>query len=269
MKRLYSLCIVALMLLAFVPNVHAQATVNSTTLSTAITTPTPNTGPATSVTVASLGSGSTAIAVGNVLFIDGEAMIVTVIPTSGTTVTVRRAQLSTNAQTHPANALIYYGLPQYFASGVPGRQLYGGTCVAANQLANPVIDTVNRTFWNCDPISLIWGSWQLSAPFGTTLNYHGVLNVAYTVKPWDDIVAVTSMGNAAGTGSMVTLTLPSATGLKGKVLMFKDETGLPGTNLNTILLSINPNSGNTSGKILTGYGTLRLYSNGTSWYTAP
>lgn len=263
MKRLYSLCIVALMLLAFVPNVHAQATVNSTTLSTAITTPTPNTGPATAVTVASLGSGSTAIAVGNILFMDGEAMIVTVVPTSGTTLTVRRAQLSTNAQTHPASALIYYGLPQYFSSGVPGRQLYGGSCVSANQAANPTIDTVNRTFWNCDPISLIWGSWQLSAPFGATLNYHGVANVAYTVKPWDDIVGITSLTTG------VVLTFPAATGLKGKVVMIKDETGRAGTGLNTIQVSITPNGGSTSAQITTGFGSLKLYSNGTSWFVAP
>ena len=263
MKRLYSLCIVALMLLAFVPNVHAQATVNSTTLSTAITTPTPNTGPGNLVTVASLGSGSTAIAVGNVLFMDGEAMIVTVIPTSGSTLTVRRAQLSTNAQTHPANALIYYGLPQYFSSGVPGRQLYGGTCVAANQAANPTIDTVNRTFWNCDPISLIWGSFQLSTPLGETLNYHGVANVAYTIKPWDDIVAVTSLTTG------VLLTLPSATGLRGKVVQIKDETGRTGTGNNTINISVSPNSSNVSSQLLTGFGTLRLYSNGTNWFTAP
>jgi hypothetical protein len=259
MKRLYSLLLVAGLLLAFTPDIRAQVTLNTTTLSTAITTPSPaQTNGTTAVTVASLGSGATAIAAGNLLVIDGETMLVRVVPTSGTTLTVQRAYNGSIAQTHAANSLIFYGLPQYFVRGTPGLQIYQGTCTAAYFSAMPIVDNVNSMLWNCADGR--WGALRIASPSTALQVYHPVANVNYTALITDDVIGFTSLTATR------TVTLPSAVGIAGKTILIRDESGNAGTNTASIAVSPNVNSGNKSASILTGFGSITLKSNGTGWF---
>lgn len=257
MKRIFSLLLIVGALLLS-STVYAQTTINTTTLSTAITTPTPTTDPATNVTLASLGSGSTAVTVGQVFLIDLEAFRVRSVPTSGTTITATRAYMSTKATTHAANAVVYYGNSQAFLSGVPGIQAYAGSCTPSYFYGTPMIDVANGTIGECDSVTLQWKWTRLSAPFGTVRPYHSVANTNYTIKNTDEIIGVTSLTTG------ITLTMPAATGLAGKTYMIQDETGNAGTATATITISGTFNASATK-TILTGYGVIKVHSNGTLW----
>lgn len=141
----------------------AQLTTTNTKLSAAITSNTQ-----TSVTLAS-GTGvavPTAMTAGSYLYVDTEAMQV-MSNFTGTTYTVKRAQLGTAARTHASGALVWVGnvagstgdTSRPFTGGpfFSGKRnsIPAGSCTASAQYTLPVIDTDSGIAYTC-----ISGAWQ-------------------------------------------------------------------------------------------------------------
>lgn len=84
----------------------------------------------------------------------------------------------------------------------------------------------------------------------------------YTASTDDVIIGVDTSGGA------VTITLPSAGAVAGKVYVIHDEGGDAGTNAITIATEGSETiDGNSSATINSNYGTLRIYSDGTNFFT--
>jgi len=96
------------------------------------------------------------------------------------------------------------------------------------------------------------GAWKLVSVIGRTALAGG----SYTVQASDEIVAVT--GNAGAT-----ITLPSSLP-PGKFITIKDEGGAAGA---TPITAIGTVDGVANPSITTNYGLLRLYTDGTRWFT--
>jgi hypothetical protein len=260
-ETMKKITIVLLVLAAFVgitapAPAQAQVTINSTTLNAAIT----DTSNTVVISLASIGSGATAVVASNIIFVDGEAMIVKTTPTVNTSVSVSRHQGSTPGQTHLTGAFVYYGPPGAFVSGKTGTQFYSGSCTASNNLFLPVIDIVNGTIGNCQ--DSIWKWFRLATQTATAAIRHPVVNVAYTALVTDYIIAYTSVSATRA------VTLPTATGLAGKVFIIKDESGsatATGTKTITIVGTVDGTSNPTA--INTAYGVYRIYSDGTNWFS--
>jgi hypothetical protein len=89
-----------------------------------------------------------------------------------------------------------------------------------------------------------------------------VANVAYTVLATDAKVCYTSLSAAR------VVTLPAASTLPGQNLVVKDESGAcSGTNTITVTPASGTIDGAANKVINTAYGVLRVYSNGTNWFT--
>jgi len=236
----------------------AQTTLNTTTLAAAITTPSPTQGPGNQVTLASLGSGASAVLAGQVLFVDGEAMLVRTVPTTGTTVTVLRGRGPTRTQTHANGAIVYYGDPRAFVSGSNGIQFYEGTCTGNQNLFLPVVDVVNAQIGTCQNSTWVW--YKLAAPMQEAMPRTPVSDAAYTALITDHLIAYTAITAARA------VTLPAAGGLTGKVMIIKDESGSV-TAVNKITIvgtvdgQVNPNA------VTSAFGVFRIYSNGTNWFS--
>ena len=117
----------------------AQTTLNSTTLSAAVTS---------NAQVFSLASG-TNVSAGDLLVVDREAMLVDAIATAQ--VTVRRGVEGTAAVAHLSGATVYTGVKSRFYSSTPR----GGACTRASERFLPHIDVANGTIYDC-----IAGEWQ-------------------------------------------------------------------------------------------------------------
>lgn len=138
MRKLLSLLLLAgLALLSPSPG-YSQATLTSTTLSAAATVG------ATTISVAS----ATGVVVGDLAFVDKEAMIVTAI--SGTDLTVRRGAGGVQAA-HPNASKIYIDPPDFFILGERS-----GTCTRATvfPLVLPQINTNDGRAYDC--INSVW-----------------------------------------------------------------------------------------------------------------
>jgi len=131
MKTFRNLITVLIAVVLTIP-MAAQTTVNTTTLSAAVTKS------QTQVTVAS----ATNVAVGNILYVDREAM--KVVTLSGTNATVRRGQEGTAAVAHASGAVVYTAAPQYFyATEV------SGTCTSTDEIALPHISVATGNIYTC------------------------------------------------------------------------------------------------------------------------
>lgn len=256
-NKLFAVLLVLLAVLLVGQTTYGQTTINTTTLSAAITTPSPSNATASNqVTLASLGSGSTAVLAGYTLFVDGEAMTVATVPTSGTTVTVRRAVSSTRGQTHASGALVYYGPAAAFVSGTSGVQFREGSCTASQHLYLPIINILNAEIGTCSNSQWVW--FKLSAPSSFAGPRAVVGDAAYTAAITDYIIAYTSLT------ANRTVTLPSATGLQGKMYIIKSEVS---DSTHTIWVAGTVN-GVASPAVFSssGYPVMRIYSDGTNWF---
>jgi len=113
---------------------------NNTTLSAAVNTT------QTTISVASVAaftSVSQAIAVGQELFVDLEAM--TVLSISGTTLTVRRGVDGTRAMSHASGATVLSGPSNAFQQADPPY----GSCTTATQIVVPWVNVSNGNVWLC------------------------------------------------------------------------------------------------------------------------
>jgi hypothetical protein len=126
----------------WVTNVAAQTYVlNQTTTSAAIAA----NDTTVSLTSASAASGSSfgSVAVGQMLFVDQESMVITAV--SSTTVTVQRRNNRTNpATTHASGTVVYIGDPAAFRKADPAV----GVCSSTAQ-GDPWINIDNGKVWRC------------------------------------------------------------------------------------------------------------------------
>lgn len=84
----------------------------------------------------------------------------------------------------------------------------------------------------------------------------------YTASVDDCIIGVDTSGGA------VTVTLPSAGAVAGKVFVIHDEGGSAGTNNITVATEGSETiDGNSTATINSNYGSLRVYSDGTNYFT--
>ena len=186
------------------------------------------------------------IAVGNEVFLDREALIVTAV--NSTTLTVKRGQDGTSAAAHTSGILVFVAPTQYFARGFEST----GRCTAVNELALPKINTSTGTIQYC--INSRWTGQSLTASEINNKAYTPVVNTAYTVTQYDYIVAMTSLSTVR------TITLPSAAP-SGKTIIIQDESGLASTS-NTITIS-GPTNAST---ITAAYGSKVCRGNGAAWF---
>jgi hypothetical protein len=135
MKTLRTLILATLFAaLAAASPVYAQATLNATTLSSAIDAA------QTTITVAS----ATNVAVNNVLFVDREAM--RVISLTGTQVRVTRGHNGTAARAHGAAAILYTGPATYYSAN---EVVPGSTCTSTAEVALPRIVLPTGNVYQC------------------------------------------------------------------------------------------------------------------------
>lgn len=87
--------------------------------------------------------------------------------------------------------------------------------------------------------------------------------ISYTALVTDYIIGVTS------TAAARTITLPTAAAAgKGRIFIIKDESGAAGTNNITIDGNGAETIDGAATKVIsTNYGVVRIYSNGTAWFT--
>lgn len=91
---------------------------------------------------------------------------------------------------------------------------------------------------------------------------HASKSAAYTTKETDVIIGVDT------TSAAVTVTLATETVTKGRVVIVADEGGNAGTNAITIATEGSETiDGSATASISTNYGAVRLYSDGSNWFT--
>lgn len=124
----------------------AQTVLSNTTLSAAMTA----TATTLTLTSASAFSGSNvgAPTVGNLLYVEHEAMTITAI--SGTLVSVIRGQSGTFAAAHVSGAVVFSGPGSAFRQSDPPLQ----TCTTATMGTRPWINVITGNTWLC--ISSKW-----------------------------------------------------------------------------------------------------------------
>jgi hypothetical protein len=130
--------ILALVLSSAFCLLQGQATLTSTTTSSAITSTTQSSFTLTSVTGVSVDTG---------LFIENEFMVVTAI--SGYQVTVRRPVSPTRAALHASGVQVYLGPQNYFST-----YDRSGACTSTVERVLPVVNIANGNAWQCT--SSVW-----------------------------------------------------------------------------------------------------------------
>jgi len=137
MNKLSKAVLVALLLMIPVLG-HAQAALNYTVLSGAVTSAT-----ATNVYVAA----ATGIAANKYLYIDREVLRVnSTYVAASLNVPVSRGQLGTRAVTHAAAAEVNVATNYAFTTV---DKYAGSTCTAANEITLPIFNTVTGNRWDC------------------------------------------------------------------------------------------------------------------------
>lgn len=124
------------------PPLSAQATINTTTLAAALGADTTS-----ATSTVSLASGST-IAVGQILYVDQEAMKVTAAGSTSTIWAVQRGMEGTTRAPHASGAVVYSGPPNYFQNST-GLQEVSGLCTASAEIASPRIYLRSGNIYQC------------------------------------------------------------------------------------------------------------------------
>lgn len=239
-------------------------TLNTTYLSAAITAGNPGTNTvcfqvnsATNISAPSLTNGpfgGTQSTVGSFLYIDGE--LIQTQSVSGTTVCGLRGVGGTRVSGHQANALVLIGNADWFSQAAAGV-VPTGTCTLSSLYAYPDVHPIDHTWYGCRAD----GIWGFAGPGlgdnGSAVNRTVVAAASYTATYWDYYLAVTYTSTGA-----VTVTLPSATEVPGKVYIIVDEGNSAGSNNITVNTTIHAGCASISSS---GTGS-RVMSNGTSWY---
>jgi hypothetical protein len=258
MKRLQNSLAKLLLLLSLPALALAQLnTFTTTTLSAAVAGPSGSTPPPTIITVASATgiSGPSLSASpptqGTLLMVDREAM--RVLSVSGTAITVQRGANGTSAVGHLTGVIVYIGNAQWYAQDPPPF-VPTGSCTLSKTYALPKIELLSGEIFTCDAT----GVWSYAGPYlsdgQAPLAITTVAAATYTALPWDLWLGVTYTSTGA-----VTITLPAASSLPGKVYIIQDQ-GTAQTN------NITVTTANGCASITTHFGACRVRSNGTAWY---
>ncbi len=191
-----------------------QTAMTTTTLSTAITSPT---------TVNVMLASATNVSAGGFIYMNGEVMRVAGSYSSGTTIPVIRGASGTNALTHPTVGTVVYIV-------APGNQARAGfitydlhgSCTAANQTILPVINVLDGKVFDCKASR--WGRimTQFVPPTqcGTVQTTSTSTNTYITLGASGTFVLNSTSNAAAGTTTLTCDFLPptSAISQRGAVM---------------------------------------------------
>lgn len=254
-----TLTILSLLTLAGASALAQQNTLNTTTLSTAIT----STGAApNSTTTVVLASTTNVVApspaagtAGSLLFIDGEAMQVLSIPVSGTVI-VQRGAASTRVTAHAASVLVWIGNGDWYNSTPPSTPPRS-TCTASALYASPDIHLLDGNWYTCDTKGL----WGYAGPYDTDgqsrYSETGIGDAAYTALVTDRFIYFTAL-----TATRL-ITLPAAASVPGKVITIKDTGGLASASILIELATVDGSATFECADL--AYGGCTVMSNGTAW----
>ena len=207
----------------------AQTALNQVRLNTAITSETQT---SIALTVAD------SVTVGDLVYVDNEAMVARAVDTTTDFVTVSRGQMGTAASGHLDDALVWTGAANrfYFNDPPPGR------CIAASAYPGgyyPWVNVLTGTYSYCNDNlfgnSSVAGNWQKTTlasympgvvPY-TPIAYRTsrtstatVITPSYTVKLTDVLIASLTYSGP------FEVFLPNPTGLLGKKISITDTAGL-------------------------------------------
>ena len=208
---------------------HAQSAMNQVRLAAAMTSESQATA---TLTVAD------SVAVGDVVYVDAEAMIAQAVNTTTDVVTVGRGQLGTAATPHLSGALVWTGVATRFYFYDPPK----GRCIAAQAYpggAQPWINLLTGSYSYCNDnlfgnssVAGNWFSTSLSPDAGSVYGYTPiayrtsrtstatVITPAYTAKMTDVLIASLTYSGP------FEVFLPNPTGLLGKRITITDTAGL-------------------------------------------
>lgn len=130
----------------------------------------------------------------------------------------------------------------------------------ANVLAS--IDTrAGEPGYSTDTNVLYVSNGTTPLPMSGHLQRTAVADAAYSALVTDHLIAYTTLTAPR------TVTLPTAVGTLGQVIVVKDETGNAGTQTITVAAQAGQTiDGAASKAITTAYGSLRVYSTGAAWF---
>lgn len=206
----------------------AQATINTTTLAAALSAPsgTPST--------VSLASGTT-VAVGQYLYVDREAMLVTATTGTATIFVVTRGALGTTASAHVSGAPVYTGPPSYF-----GQAEQSGACTASAQAATPYIVPISGNIYVCAS-----GTWKVFRRGGfADATFFGV-GTTYTAS---GAIAVEPGVVTLNAGSALAMTLVDpTTAQNGMIMVIRSATA----QAHTVTYTAGFNGGTTNRDVAT------------------
>ena len=209
---------------------HAQAAMNQVRLAAAMTSESQNTA---ALTVAD------SVAVGDVVYIDTEAMLVQAVNTTTDVVTVGRGQMGTAATPHLSGALAWTGVATRFYFYDPPY----GRCVAAQAYpggAQPWINILTGRFSYCNEnlfgrTASVPGNWFSTSLSPAEGSVYGYTPIAYRTSRTSGALVITPAYTAKVTDVLIaSLTysgpfevfLPAPTGLLGKKITVHDVAGL-------------------------------------------
>lgn len=170
---------------------------------------------------------------------------------------IYRGYEGTKATPHANGTWVIMGSAMQFSSDARNGDILSG--------ANPPVSSPQINFLTGEMYSLssnIFGTYQkrdLSAPEAPLFAITPVADVAYTALISDYIIQYTSLTAARA------VTLPAANAVpRGTAYIVKDGAGAAATDNITVTATID---GGTNKVISTNYGTVRVYSDGTAWFT--
>lgn len=207
------------------------------------------------------------VAVGDVVFIDQEAMVAQAVNTTTDIVTVARGAMGTAASEHLDDAIAWTGTANRFYFSDPKA----GRCTANSAYpggAQPWINVLTGDVWYCNDnlfgrSNAVAGNWQSTRLYPsmpgvlpyTPIAYrtsrnanNGVVTPAYSVKLTDVLIASLTYSGP------FEIFLPNPTGLLGKIIYISDFAGL-----NTHGGPLGTGTGATAGRTITIRG---LFENG-------
>lgn len=181
-------------------SVSAQATINQTTLAAAVST--------TTQSRFNLASVST-LAVGQIMYIDREAVQITALPTS-TLVDVSRGVRGTAAATHASGANVITGPANYFYANEPS-----GSCTATGETALPHVSLPTGSIYDCKNslwVRLMVGGYPVVSPAQVSPTYISIaVSAAIAIQPGVSFI---------GSGGALAMTLASPTLAQNGMVMY-------------------------------------------------
>lgn len=210
----------------------AQATINTTTLAAALSAP------SGSPSTVSLASGST-VAVGQILYVDREAMQVTATTATATIFVVTRGVQGTAAAAHISGAVVYSGPPNYFNASSSGIEV-SGACTASAQPATPYIYLQSGSIYVCAS-----GTWKVFRRGGfADATFFGV-GTTYTAS---GAIAVEPGVVTLNAGSALAMTLVDpTTAQNGMIMVIRSATA----QAHTVTYTAGFNGGTTTRDVAT------------------